>query len=42
MKWSTALTAVVTSAATGVVFALLVPITSMIVYVITGVNIHTR
>lgn len=39
MKLSTALIAVATSAFTGTVFALLLPVTSMIVYVVTGVNI---
>lgn len=42
MKLSTAIIAVSASAIMGVAFALLVPVTSMIVYVVTGVNIDVR
>lgn len=42
MKLSTALIAVSASAIMGVAFALLAPVTSMIVYVVTGVNIDVR
>lgn len=39
VKLSTVLIAVTTSAVMGVLFGLLLPVTSMIVYVVTGVNI---
>jgi hypothetical protein len=42
MKLSTALIALGTSAVMGVMFGLLLPVTSMIVYVCTGVNIDIR
>lgn len=42
MKLSTVLAAIATSAVMGVTFALLLPVTSMIVYVYTGVNINVR